>query len=186
MARIPVLFIQGAGDMWAPDGSGVLAKYLETELSDEYKVVAPEMPDADTDPRYEPWRDTIDSEIGALDDGVVLVGHSFGASVLLKYLAQDTPPRSVRAAVLVATPFWSRAGWETQYALPEGFERRLADLPLVMFHSREDPEVPFGHLARYQAALPEAVIRPIEGAQHSFVDGFPELVDEIRALATRT
>ena len=51
---ITVLFIQGAGEVRAPDGSGVLAEYLRRELGDSFEVVAPEMPDADSDPRVGP------------------------------------------------------------------------------------------------------------------------------------
>ena len=43
----PVLFIQGAGSMHEPEGSGRLAAYLARELSTGYGVLAPEMPDAD-------------------------------------------------------------------------------------------------------------------------------------------
>jgi hypothetical protein len=40
----PVLFIQGAGSMHQPDGSGRLAAYLARELGTDYRLVAPEMP----------------------------------------------------------------------------------------------------------------------------------------------
>ncbi|MFZ1115952.1 MAG: alpha/beta fold hydrolase [Propionibacteriaceae bacterium] len=84
LAAQPVLFIQGAGGMYQPEGSGRLAAYLARELGAGYRVIAPEMPDAD-DPHYQPWRDRIEQELEALDQAVILVGHSFGGSVLLKY-----------------------------------------------------------------------------------------------------
>jgi len=70
MGAQPLLFIQGAGDMRAAEGSGHLADYLGKELGDDYRVIAPEMPDADH-PRYRPWRDRIARELAAIDDEVV-------------------------------------------------------------------------------------------------------------------
>jgi hypothetical protein len=48
----PVLFIQGAGSMHEPEGSGRLAAYLARELGTDYRLIAPEMPNAD-DPHYQ-------------------------------------------------------------------------------------------------------------------------------------
>jgi hypothetical protein len=42
--------------------------------------------------------------------------------------------------------------------------------------------VPFGHLSYYGEHLPTATVRPIEGSAHSFVEGLPALVDDIRNL----
>ena len=84
LAAQPVLFIQGAGGMYQPEGSGRLAAYLARELGAGYRVIAPEMPDADH-PHYQPWRDLIEQELEAVNEPVILVGHSFGGSVLLKY-----------------------------------------------------------------------------------------------------
>ena len=47
-----VLFVQGAGDMHHPEGSIHIARWLERELSDDLRVLAPEMPDAEN-PGYE-------------------------------------------------------------------------------------------------------------------------------------
>jgi hypothetical protein len=47
----PVLFIQGAGSMYEPEGSGRLAAYLARKLGTDYRLIAPEMPDADN-PHY--------------------------------------------------------------------------------------------------------------------------------------
>ena len=42
-------------------------------------------------------------------------------------------------------------------------------------------EVPFAHLG--QQHLPAATVRPIAGSEHSFVDGLPMLVDDIKRLS---
>jgi hypothetical protein len=40
----------------------------------------------------------------------------------------------------------------------------------------------FAHLAYYQDRLPTATARPIDGSEHSFVEGLPTLVDDIKSL----
>lgn len=178
----PVLFIQGAGSMHEPEGSGRLAASLARELSTGYGVIAPEMPDADH-PHYQPWRDRIAQELEALDKEVILVGHSFGGSVLLKYLAEGSYQKPVRGLFLVSVPNWGPDGWAyDEYAAPNDVGLRLPTSRIFLYHSRDDPEVPFAHLGYYQEHLPTATVRPIDGSEHSFVDGLPTLVDDIKSL----
>ena len=112
----------------------------------------------------------------------VLVGHSFGASVLLKYLVDAVPQPSFAGLFLIATPFWGPDFPE--FALPADFGARLRDVsPLFLYHSRDDHEVPFEHVERYSRALPQATVRAVDGRGHEFNQaGFPELVADIRQL----
>src|SRR5215213_7482792 len=116
--------------MSAPDGSGVLVRYLTSALGPDYDVVAPAMPDAAIGPHYRPWRDRIDAELRGIAGAVVLVGHSFGGSVLLKYLTDGPPPRPIAGLFLVAVPFWGPEGWAyDEYALPTDFASNLPAIP---------------------------------------------------------
>jgi predicted alpha/beta hydrolase family esterase len=178
-----VLFVQGAGDMHHSEGSVHLARYLERELGDDYRVLAPEMPDAEN-PGYERWRAAIDQHLGAIDGPVLIVGHSFGASTVLKMLSESPARGEIRGLFLASTPWWEPEGWSAEYAVKEGFADRLPAVPTFFYHSIDDPEVPFGHLDIYRAHLPNATVRAIPGAQHSFVDGLPDLVEDIRSVAT--
>ncbi len=178
----PVLFIQGAGDMHQPEGSGRLAAYLSRELGTGYRVIAPEMPDAEN-PHYQPWRDRIEQELEAIDQAVILVGHSFGGSVLLKYLAEGSYRQPVRGLFFVSVPNWGPDGWAyEEFAVPDDVGSRLSASKIFLYHSRDDPEVPFTHLGYYQERLPTARARPIDGSEHSFLQGLPTLVDDIKTL----
>jgi len=178
----PVLFIQGAGMMHDPEGSGRLAAYLARELSADHRVIAPEMPDADN-PHYQPWRDRIEQELQAIDEEVILIGHSLGGSVLLKYLAEGSYRKPVPGLFLVSVPNWGPDGWAyEEFAAPNDVGSRLLASRIFLYHSRDDPEVPFAHLAYYQEHLPLATARPVEGSEHSFVEGLPTLLDDIKSL----
>ena len=179
---ISVLFVQGAGDMHHPEGSIHLARYLERELGDDVHVLAPEMPDAEN-PGYERWRAAIETELAAIDGHVLIVGHSFGASTVLKALSEGLAPPHLRGLFLVETPWWEPEGWSAEYAVSEGFASRLPAVPIYLYHSIDDPEVPFSHLDSYRAHLPDATAREIPGREHSFVHGLPELVRDIRSVA---
>ena len=177
-----ILFVQGAGHMREPDGSGHLADYLERELGTAYRVVAPEMPDADN-PRYRPWRDAIERELRGIDGWLALIGHSFGGSVLLKYLAEPSVQRRIEGLFLVSVPWWGPEGWTyEEFAVPEDLAASLPRTRIFLSPSREDLEVPFAHFRVYEQQLPASVSRPLPGSDHSFVDGLPQLVDDVKSL----
>ncbi len=175
-----VLVIHGAGEPRRRGGKVYWEPLLGKPLGLDYLVRAPRMPQP-TKPRYRTWAKRIAQLIGGIKNPV-LVGHSFGGSVLLKYLAEATPRPSVSGLFLVATPFWGADFPE--FALPRGFEARLRDLsPLYLYHSRDDSEVPFEHLEQYRRALPQAIVRALDGRGHEFAQPqFPELVDDIGRL----
>jgi len=153
---------------------------LEQGLGDEYVVRAPVMPSPD-EPHYEPWAARVAELIGAATEPVMM-GHSFGASVLLKYLSEESAPPALAGVFLVATPFWGPKFPEFQ--LRSDFATKLgAVAPLYFYQSRDDEEVPVEHLERYRKALPNAVVRLLDGRGHEFDQPvFPELVTDIRSL----
>jgi hypothetical protein len=182
VANQPVVFVHAAGDPRGPEGSGQLIHYLGRELGSGYRVLAPTMANPD-EPRYLPWRDQIEQELAEIEGGVILVGHSFGGSVLMKYLAEGSYRKPVRGVFLVSAPYWGPDGWEyDEYDLPDDFPAGLPPSPLFLYHSEDDPEVPFAHLGLFAEKLPNATSRPIAGTEHSFTSGLPQLVDDIRCL----
>jgi serine hydrolase len=178
-----VLVVQGAGDLHHPEGTIVLVRYLERALPQGFRVLAPEMPDADSDPRYLPWRDTIATTLAELDAPVLVVGHSVGGSVVLKMLSEGPADPSIRGLFLASVPWWGPEGWPwDELALADDFAERLPEIPVFLYHSVDDPEVPFAHLRLYEARMPAATVRAIAGAEHSFRNGLPALVTDITRL----
>ena len=183
--RRPIHFIQGAGNKHEPLGSGKLIAYLQEQLGSDYRVLAPDMPDPDH-PRYLARRDQIEQDLGKLDAAVLLIGHSLGGSMLLKYLAEGTYQKPIAGMFLVAVPYWGKQDWELEYAVPEDFASHLPPIRhLVLYHSRSDEEVPFASLLRYQEHLPQATVRVLDGKHHSFTEGLPLLPQDIKRLVPR-
>lgn len=176
-----VLVIHGAGEPRRRNGKVYWEPLLQHGLGKTYVVRAPRMPHPEH-PQYKPWADRI-VELLADSADPILVGHSFGASVLLKHLAEAAKRPAVAGVFLVATPFWGANFAE--FALPSDFGVRLRDLtPLYFYQSRDDSEVPIEHLERFRRALPQAVVRVLDGRGHEFDQpDFPELVADIRNSA---
>src|SRR3712207_5812170 len=112
------------------------------------------MPDADN-PAYAAWKGRIARELAAPDGEVILVGHSLGGSLLLKYLSEENPERPVAGLFLIAAPHWGAEGWEVgEYALQDDFASKLpGELPVFLYHSRDDEVVPFAHHVLYTEGL---------------------------------
>lgn len=180
--RKHILFIHGAGNQHKPSGSGKLVVSLQEQLGSDYHVLAPDMPDPDH-PRYLAWRNQIEQELNKLDADALLIGHSSGGSMLLKYLAEGTYQRPIAGLFLVAVPYWGKQDWELEYAVPDDFASHLPPIRhLFLYHSRSDEEVPFSSLRRYQEKLLQATVRVIEGKEHSFTEGLPALAQDIKGL----
>jgi predicted alpha/beta hydrolase family esterase len=140
-----VLFVHGGGE-GAHEADEELAASLRNALGGGYDVRSPKMPDEDN-PEVGAWKGKIAGELAAMDGEAILVGHSVGAHILLKYLSEEEVEKPVAGLFLVAAPYAGTGGWELEdYALPEDFASKLPrDLPIFFYHGRDDEVAPFGH-----------------------------------------
>ncbi|GIP36099.1 alpha/beta hydrolase [Paenibacillus sp. J2TS4] len=177
-----VLFIQGAGQ-GAYEADRKLASNLQDWLGYEYRVLYPRMPDEER-PEYEAWRTRIAAYLSALEGEVIVVGHSLGVSILLKYLAEEKPAKPIAGLFLIASPYWGSEGWEVdEYVLDKDLKSRIPEIQQIFFyHSRDDEIVPFSHLALYAEMYPQAIIREFDGRGHQFNNDLFEVVQDIKEL----
>lgn len=82
-----VLFIQGGGN-GGYEADRKLVKSLQAALGKEYDLNYPQMQTNEAAPDFE-WPQQIGKEVSAITGIVILVAHSFGASMLLKYLSDN-------------------------------------------------------------------------------------------------
>ena len=178
-----ILFIHCAGPQGYHEGSNFLVRYLREKLGEDYDVVFPEMPDNE-DPHYKKWKGRIKKELNAVDDDLILVGHSLGGSVILKYLSEENIRKPIAGLFLIGAVYWGKEDWEVEeFMLPENYFTRLTDIRnIFLYHSKDDEVVPVTHLRYYANELPNAKIREFEHSGHLFGRGLPELVEDIKSL----
>lgn len=179
----PVLFVHGAGEgAYAWDAK--LVTSLRDRLGAGYVVRYPMLPN-EADPDYETWKRCICEELTTLAGDVVLVGHSVGASVLIRLLCDGALERPVAGIFLIAAPFWhDHEVWRwKEVELPADAADQLPrEAPLFLYHGREDEIVPFSHLDLYARKFPQASVRALDGRDHQLHDDLSEVAHDIRKV----
>jgi uncharacterized protein len=176
-----VLFIRGGGS-GAYEADGLLVESLQKELGSAYDVRYPRMP-LEEDAGYLDWKAQIAIELANLEDEVILVGHSVGGSILLRFLSEEQVAISIIGLFLIAMPYFGGdEGWNyEEFTLPQDFPEKLSRIPRIfLYHSRDDEVVPFKHLAVYAAKLPQAIVREFDGRGHQFRNDMAEIASDIR------
>ncbi len=181
--KINVLFIQGGGKgAYAADQK--LAASLQESLGPAYQVHYPMMPN-EADPAYETYKTQLSKELASLNGQVVMVGHSMGGTVLLRYLTEEKVEKPIAGIFLVATPYWTVEDWFDQHKLDKNLASPTHEtLPICFYHSQDDPVVPFAHMAMYAAKLPQAIIHEFDGRGHQFHNDLSEVATDILSLSS--
>ncbi len=177
-----VLFIQGGGE-GAHEADEKLVRSLQNALGSQYKVLYPKMPEEE-DAGYELWKARISKELAVLEGEVILVAHSVGSSILLKYLSEEGIKKPLAGIFLIAAPYWGPGGWQMdEFTLDEAHVSKLLEaIPIFLYHSRDDEVVPFAHLALHAKKFPQATIRQFDGRGHQFNNDLSEVATDIARL----
>lgn len=177
-----VLFIQGGGD----DGYHAAVKMvdsLKAALGNDYALSYPELPSDENRSDFG-WPGEIGKEINKIKRAVILVGHSLGASLILKYLSEEKVSKEISGLFLIAPPFWSgNADWVQGLKLQFDFADKLPrNIPIFFYHCMDDEVVPFGHLAAYIQKLPFATVREIKKGGHLLNNDLKLVAEDIMQL----
>jgi predicted alpha/beta hydrolase family esterase len=178
-----ILFIQGAGER-GYEGDIKLVDSLRESLGAGYEVHYPEMP-TEEDPYFgSGWPERIAEHISLTKGAITLVGHSLGASMLLKYLSENKTENDIYGVFLLAPPFWTgNEDWKQPLKLQEGFSGRLPkEIPFFFYHCKDDDVVPYEHFEIYKKQLPWAVFREMSHGGHQLDEDLTLVANDIRPL----
>ena len=158
-------------------------KNLESELGDEYEVLALSMPNRNN-AKFEEWQIWFEKWLPLLNNEIILVGHSLGAVFLAKYLAEHQVTKKVLGIFLIAGPYDIDGDRALAGFTPPTSLDLLAKQggKVFLYHSKDDVVVPFSELTKYQKALPSATARIFDDRGHFNQETFPELVADIKSL----
>jgi predicted alpha/beta hydrolase family esterase len=177
-----VLFFHGSGSEEGHDADAKLVASLTLNLGTGYSVRYPVLRSDGTPDLGR--RKQIGKEISASDDGIILVGHSFGASMLLACLSEREITKKIAGIFLLSTPFWSGdEDWVQPYKLQPDFAEKLnRKIPLFLYHCLDDEEVPLSHLAIYKQQLPWATVREIPTGGHQLNNDLTLVANDIKLI----
>ena len=177
-----VIFLHGGGSREHYDADEKLAESLKSHLGPSYFIRYPFLPD-DGSPDLG-RRGQIKQYISESGDGVIIIAHSFGASMLLACLSEFEIERKIAGIFLIATPFWQGdEDWVEPFKLRPDFAEKLDNkIPLFFYHCRDDEEVPFSQLSSYKEQLPWATFREIPTGGHQVGEDLSVVADDIKSL----
>ncbi|PSH68324.1 alpha/beta hydrolase [Phyllobacterium brassicacearum] len=178
-----ILFVQGAGEGTHDSWDSKLVASLERELGEGYAIRYPRMPGED-DPSYPAWKTALLEEFDSLEDGAILVAHSFGGTILIHVLAEQPLELRVGGLFVIAAPFIGEGGWPSDdFDDFKDFSERLAPgVPVYLYHGTGDAEVPTAHVHLYAKAIPHAVVRTLERRDHQLNNDMSDVARDIRSV----
>ncbi len=171
--RHHVLFIQGAGAGTHDEWDHKLVASLSRELGADFELHYPRMPDEEN-PNAARWSAAIEKELGSLGPDAILVGHSIGGTILINMRV------ACRGVFLLSAPFIGEGGWPSEELEPLTGPRSPA--PVFIYQGTRDETVPPAHASLYAKALPQAVIRLLDGRDHQLDNDLSEVAADIRQL----
>jgi predicted alpha/beta hydrolase family esterase len=177
-----VLFIQGGGGNEDHDADAKMVVSLRKALGKAYTVRYPLLSN-ESSPDFG-RKKQIEKEISLIKGEIILVGHSLGASMLLKYLSENEVKQKIGGIFLISTPFWSGSeDWQQGLKLQEKFPDKLPkNVPIFLYHCRDDEEVPFDHLSIYSHKLTQATVREVETGGHQLNNDLTLVANDIKSL----
>lgn len=173
---------------WTVDLEDLTRKDWKSTLSEKlgskyYEVLAPRMPNSHN-AKYVEWAIWFAKFVPLVQPDSIFIGHSLGGIFLAKYVATEALPHPIQATFLVAAPFQAPPGESlADFTLPKSLDQfQKQSEKIYLYHSEDDPVVPFKDVASYQTALPTAQVRTFTDRQHFNQAEFPELVEDIKNL----
>ena len=184
--RNNILFIQGGGN-GGYEADEKLVASLRSALGPAYEIKYPQIIPDESKKDFG-WLQQIGRAISGIKSEMILVGHSFGASMLLKYFSENKIKERIAGIFLIAAPFWrGNEDWEQGLKLKENFVDHLpADLPIYFYQCKDDEEIPFDNLLQYKQKLPQAIFREIDNGGHQLNNDLKIVANDIKALRGST
>lgn len=159
---------------------------LREQMGEEWEVFMPKMP-GKGNCKYEEWKIWFERHFEWLNDDLILLGWSQGGYFLAKYLLENKMPVRVKGIFLMAAPF-EPANFGEEDGGDFNFDtKKVAELAkkaenIFIFHSEDDPIVPFEHAKKYHDGIPGSVLMSFKTRNHFLIEEFPELIEKIKTL----
>jgi hypothetical protein len=148
----------------------------EEFLGDGWHIIRPQMP-SPKNAKYPEWELWFEKYFTYIEDGVVLVGHSLGATFLVQYLSAKKFPKQIHALHLVAPAFNGKGGFGVTANMSR-LEENVRNV--FIYHSKDDPLVPYTDAEKLRELLRGAELVTFVDKGHLLIPELPELVERIQ------
>lgn len=153
---------------------------IAEQLQDTHQTMLPEMPckhNAD----YEAWKIWFERNFSFInDEDLILIWHSLGGIFLAKYLSENQLPKKVKQLHFVAAVFEKEKTINFSYNPNKLNNLKNQCEKIFIYHSKDDPTVPFFHGEKYKEYLQNAEFLKFRNRGHFRQETFPELLENIR------
>jgi len=177
-----VIFFHGGSTEDDYHADAKLVASLKSNLGADYAVHFPQLLNDGTPDLGR--RKQISREISERDDHLILVGHSFGASMLLASLSEMKIVKKIAGIFLLGTPFWNGdEDWVQPFKLLPDFATQLdKKIPLHFYQCTDDEEVPLEHFTIYKHLVPWASFHEFSTGGHQFNDDLTIVTSDIKSI----
>lgn len=163
---------------------------LREKLAGEYEMFAPDMP-LYQNATYKPWKIWFEKIFPFLNgEELIITGSSLWVTFLAKYLSENKFPlpigKKINQLHLIAWVFDRTDLDEEDYLADFIFDpTQLKHLEqqvdkIFLYHSKDDPSVPFSHVEKFKFYLPNAILTTFDDRWHFFNQSeFPEVLQNI-------
>lgn len=131
------------------------------------------------------WMGALSDCFTAINESTVLLGHSLGASQILKWLAESQLAHLPKAVVALASPYWGTDDWEAdEYRIAASSTKAFSQISLLFWQGDADTVVPPSHLERYRDLFPSAEFHLLSGVGHDFdLVSLASIANRLRQIA---
>lgn len=155
-------------------------------LSDKFDVVAPLMP-SKQNADYIAWKIWFERYLDQITDSdPIIIGHSLGATFLLKYFSENTFSKKIKQLHFIAPLIRDEFSLYLEKLGSFNFDTTkisvVKDIAkcIHIWHSKDDDVVPFANAELVKSFLPSAVMHVFDDRKHFNQPAFVELLLEIQ------
>ncbi|MCX6761879.1 MAG: alpha/beta hydrolase [Candidatus Moranbacteria bacterium] len=160
---------------------------LQKTLEEAYEVIYPRM-ENQHNAKYSEWKIFFELFFPYFRDEIILIGNSLGSIFLAKYLSENDFPVKIKAVFLIAAPYDDKDRSDIDYTLgdfilPDSLDNFSKQVEKIfLYHSADDPVVPFVDLEKYAQKLPSAERVVFKDKGHFNLREFPEFVEKLKSI----
>lgn len=169
-----IVFVHSAGVQSETGGSNPLIRKTKEKTSD-YIWHAKEYP-RDAGQIYDNWVKVLIESLNEVptNEPVILIGHSFGGTVITKYLTENKVQHQIEKIILIGSPFF---GCDEKFSDTQNMITGTLQVAAPLYHiqSVDDDRVNIKHQDCWKEAFPEIQLITEQHGKHEFHDGIAAL-----------